>query len=70
MLMEEVVKLIGDIPYGFEPVVYIILILVLLYLTDCFYSVFKILLGHFLRRYLLIRSINCHILFLSCFPPF
>lgn len=24
MLMEEVVKLIGDIPYGFEPVVYII----------------------------------------------
>ena len=47
MLMEEVVKLIGDIPYGFEPV---ILILVLLYLTDCFYSVFKILLGHFLRR--------------------
>ena len=50
MLMEEVVKLIGDIPYGFEPVVYIILILVLLYLTDCFESVFKILLGHFLRR--------------------
>lgn len=50
LLMEEIVKLIGEIPSGFEPVVYVLMIVVLLYLVDCFYSVFKILLGHFLRR--------------------
>lgn len=49
MLMEEIVKLIGEVPTGYEGLVYVALILVLLYLLDCFYGVLRILLGHNLR---------------------
>ena len=50
MLLEQITLLIGDIPFGFEPLVYVLAVLVLLYLTDCFYGVIRILCNHFLRR--------------------
>lgn len=49
MLYEEITSLIGEIPSGSEPVIYICCILALLYLIDCFYGVARILINHFLR---------------------
>lgn len=49
MLYEEVTSLIGEVPAGFEPVIYICCIIVLLYILDCFYGVLRMLINHYLR---------------------
>jgi len=49
MLIEEIASLIGEIPSGYEPVIYICCILFLLYLLDSFFAIAKMLVNHFLR---------------------
>lgn len=49
MLNEEIAKLIGDVPSGYEALGYVCAVLVLLYLLDCFYGVLRMLIGHYLR---------------------
>lgn len=49
MLMEEITKLIGEAPSGYEGLVYVAMILVVLYILDCFYGVLRMLVGHYLR---------------------
>ncbi len=47
MLMEEVTKLIGEAPPGYEGLVYVALVLVMLYLADAFYTVLRMLISRF-----------------------
>lgn len=49
MLMEEIVKLLGDFPSGYDALFYVCGVFVLLYLLDCFYGVLRMLIGHYLR---------------------
>lgn len=49
MLMEEITKLVGSAPSGYEGLVYVACILVMLYLLDCFYGVLRMLCNHYLR---------------------
>lgn len=49
MLFQEITSLIGEIPSGFEPVIYVCSMLFLLYLLDCFYGAIRLLANHFLR---------------------
>lgn len=49
MLMEEITKLVGAAPSGYDGLVYVGGILVMLYLLDCFYGVLRMLCNHFLR---------------------
>lgn len=49
MLLEEITKLLGEAPPGYEGLTYVAMILIMLYLLDCFYGVLRMLIGHFLR---------------------
>ena len=49
MLYEEITALIGAVPSGSEPVIYIACMLFLLYLLDCFYGAVRLLANHFMR---------------------
>lgn len=49
MLYEEITSLIGSVPSGSESVIYIVCMLFLLYLLDCFYGAIRLLANHFMR---------------------
>ncbi len=49
MLVQEVEKLIGAAPSGYEGLFYVAMIIVLLYLLDAFYGLLRILASHYLR---------------------
>ncbi len=49
MLLEEIVKIVGGLPSGYDALVFVAGIIVMLYLLDCFYGVIRILCNHFLR---------------------
>jgi hypothetical protein len=49
MLLEEISKIVGDIPSGYDGLVFVAGVIVLLYLLDCFYTVLRMLCNHFLR---------------------
>ncbi len=49
MLLQEVVKIVGDLPSGYDSLVFVVGVVVMLYLLDCFYGVIRILCNHFLR---------------------
>ncbi|MCI8958659.1 MAG: hypothetical protein HFG62_06025 [Lachnospiraceae bacterium] len=48
MLLEEITKLVGDFPSGYDALFYVCGVIVLLYLLDCFYGLLRMLAGHYL----------------------
>lgn len=48
MLIQEITALLGDVPVGYEPLVYVCCFLFLLFLLDSFYSFLRILASKFL----------------------
>lgn len=49
MLLEEITKLVGELPSGYDGLIFVSGVIVLLYLMDCFYGILRMLCNNFLR---------------------
>ena len=49
MLLEEIAKIVGELPSGYEGLIFVAGVIVMLYLLDCFYGILRMLCNHFLR---------------------
>lgn len=49
MLLEEIAKIVGELPSGYDGLVFVAGVIVMLYLLDGFYGILRMLCNHFLR---------------------
>lgn len=49
MLLEEIVKILGDYPSGYDALFYVCGVIVMLWVLESFYMVLRMLISHYMR---------------------